>query len=255
MSFDLTENGAAIARSFGAALQQRLGQDDPIEPRDAVALADALPVDATLALSLGFSADSDDDDEHGTLIGAVVFVATPPFVELLDTAAGGEALASYLSTALNAAVDAIATTGSLAVERQEPKAIDVDAAARPTGDVAAYPLATGEDVVGWIVVRIGTIEDAGAGVIATTAFLADDPTSRVLGDVEMGVTAELGRCRMTIREALSLTPGAVIDLDRAAGAPVDVLVNGTVIARGEVVVIDEEFGIRISEIIGAASVQ
>ena len=59
----------------------------------------------------------------------------------------------------------------------------------------------------------------------------------------MGVTAELGRCHMSIREVLSLTPGAVIDLDRAAGAPVDVLVNGTVIAHGEVVVIDEEFGI------------
>ena len=71
----------------------------------------------------------------------------------------------------------------------------------------------------------------------------------MLADVEMGVTAELGRCRMTVRELLSITPGAVIDLDRAAGAPVDVLVNGTLIARGEVVVIDEEFGIRISELI------
>jgi flagellar motor switch protein FliN/FliY len=48
---------------------------------------------------------------------------------------------------------------------------------------------------------------------------------------------------------LSLTPGAVIDLDRTAGAPVDVLVNGTPIARGEVVVIDEQFGIRVSEIL------
>jgi flagellar motor switch protein FliN/FliY len=72
----------------------------------------------------------------------------------------------------------------------------------------------------------------------------------VLADVEMGVTAELGRCRMTVRELLSITPGAVIDLDRAAGAPVDVLVNGTLIARGEVVVVDEEFGIRISELVG-----
>jgi flagellar motor switch protein FliN/FliY len=54
---------------------------------------------------------------------------------------------------------------------------------------------------------------------------------------------------MTMRELLSITPGAVIDLDRAAGAPVDVLVNGTLIARGEVVVVDEEFGIRISELV------
>jgi flagellar motor switch protein FliN/FliY len=72
----------------------------------------------------------------------------------------------------------------------------------------------------------------------------------LLHDVEMGVTAELGRTRMTVRDLLSLSPGAVVELDRAAGSPVDVLVNGTLIARGEVVVIDEEFGIRISEIIG-----
>jgi flagellar motor switch protein FliN/FliY len=72
----------------------------------------------------------------------------------------------------------------------------------------------------------------------------------LLHDVEMGVTAELGRTRMTVRDLLALTPGAVVELDRAAGSPVDVLVNGTLIARGEVVVIDEEFAIRISEIIG-----
>ena len=66
----------------------------------------------------------------------------------------------------------------------------------------------------------------------------------------MGVTAELGRRRMTVRDLLALTPGSVIELDRAAGSPIDVLVNGTLIARGEVVVIDEEFGIRISEIVG-----
>jgi flagellar motor switch protein FliN/FliY len=86
--------------------------------------------------------------------------------------------------------------------------------------------------------------------LATT--VTGDPmhgTPLVLADVEMGVTAELGRCHMTVRELLSLTPGAIIDLDRAAGALVDVLVNGTLIARGEVVVIDEEFGIRISELL------
>lgn len=72
----------------------------------------------------------------------------------------------------------------------------------------------------------------------------------LLHDVEMGVTVELGRTRMLVREILDLSPGSVIELDRAAGAPIDVLVNGTLIARGEVVVIDEEFGIRITEVIG-----
>jgi len=72
----------------------------------------------------------------------------------------------------------------------------------------------------------------------------------LLHEVEMGVTVELGRTRMLVREILDLSPGSVIELDRAAGAPIDVLVNGTLIARGEVVVIDEEFGIRITEVIG-----
>lgn len=72
---------------------------------------------------------------------------------------------------------------------------------------------------------------------------------RLLRDVEMGVSVELGRTRMTVRDLLALAPGAIVELDKAAGAPVDVLVNGTLMARGEVVVIDEEFAVRISEIV------
>jgi flagellar motor switch protein FliN/FliY len=71
----------------------------------------------------------------------------------------------------------------------------------------------------------------------------------MLHDVEMEVSAELGRTRMSVRELLSLTPGAIIELDRAAGSPADLLVNGRLIARGEVVVVDENFGIRITEIV------
>ena len=75
------------------------------------------------------------------------------------------------------------------------------------------------------------------------------PAFDLLHDVEMEVTAELGRTRMSVRELLSLAPGAVFELDRAAGGPADLLVNGRLIARGEVVVIDENFGIRITEIV------
>jgi flagellar motor switch protein FliN len=72
-----------------------------------------------------------------------------------------------------------------------------------------------------------------------------------LADVEMLVTAELGRTRMNVSELLTLGPGSVIELDRAAGTPIDLLVNGTLIARGEVVVVDEEYGIRLTEIVGS----
>ncbi|HET9732148.1 MAG TPA: flagellar motor switch protein FliN [Acidimicrobiales bacterium] len=71
----------------------------------------------------------------------------------------------------------------------------------------------------------------------------------VLANVEMTVTVELGRTRMPVRQLLSLAPGSVIELNRSANTPVDVYVNGTLFARGEVVVIDDEFGVRITDIV------
>jgi flagellar motor switch protein FliN/FliY len=70
----------------------------------------------------------------------------------------------------------------------------------------------------------------------------------VLNDVELVVTAELGRTTMAVRDLLGLSPGMVVEIDRVAGSPIDLLVNGRRIAAGEVVVIDEEFGIRITDI-------
>ncbi len=71
----------------------------------------------------------------------------------------------------------------------------------------------------------------------------------LLNDVNMQVTAELGRRRLKVRDIVALQPGSVVELDRAAGSPVDVLVNGALVWHGEVVVVDEEFGIRVSEIV------
>ncbi len=76
----------------------------------------------------------------------------------------------------------------------------------------------------------------------------------MLHGVEMEVTVELGRTRMPVRDLLALAPGAVLTLDRAAGSPADLLVNGRLIARGEVVVIDEDFGLRITEILDQSAV-
>ncbi len=74
----------------------------------------------------------------------------------------------------------------------------------------------------------------------------------LLLDVTLGITVELGRARMPIREVLSLKRGSVVPLDRMAGEPVDVLINGTLLARGEVVVVDEKFGVRITSIVSPA---
>lgn len=75
-----------------------------------------------------------------------------------------------------------------------------------------------------------------------------------LRNVGMNVTTELGRANMTVAELLALAPGAVVPLDRAAGSPVDVHVNNTLIARGEVVVVDDKYGVRITEIVTPAEV-
>ena len=68
-------------------------------------------------------------------------------------------------------------------------------------------------------------------------------------DVPLQVTVELGRTKKLIREILELSPGSVLELDKLAGEPVDVLVNGKLLAKGEVVVIDENFGVRITDIV------
>lgn len=69
--------------------------------------------------------------------------------------------------------------------------------------------------------------------------------------VTVELTVEVGRTRMSLGETMALGPGSVVTLDRLADKPVDLLVNGRPIARGEVVVIDEQFGLRITEVVGA----
>ncbi|MBC2834773.1 flagellar motor switch protein FliN [Paragemmobacter straminiformis] len=72
---------------------------------------------------------------------------------------------------------------------------------------------------------------------------------RLLENVGVKLTVEVGRAELTIRDLLRLNEGSVIELDRLAGDPLDVLVNGTLIAKGEVVMVGERFGIRFGQII------
>ena len=69
-----------------------------------------------------------------------------------------------------------------------------------------------------------------------------------VADVELTVALELGRADVALRDVLSLSRGTVIELDKRAGDPVDVVVNGLVVARGEVVVVDDRFAVRITEV-------
>lgn len=75
----------------------------------------------------------------------------------------------------------------------------------------------------------------------------------LLMDVSLAVTVELGRARMPLRQVLELQSGSVIELDRLAGDPVDVFVNNRLIARGEVVVVDDKFGVRVTELVDSGN--
>jgi flagellar motor switch protein FliN len=74
----------------------------------------------------------------------------------------------------------------------------------------------------------------------------------VVLDVPVSLTVELGHCHLPLREVLQLSGGSVIQLDKPADAPVDLFVNGKLVARGEVVVIEERFGVKITEVFGSA---
>jgi flagellar motor switch protein FliN len=71
-------------------------------------------------------------------------------------------------------------------------------------------------------------------------------------DVAVTLALEVGRARMSVRDLLQLAPGSIVELDRLASEPLDVLVNGVRIARGEVVVVNDKFGIRLTEVVSAS---
>ena len=85
------------------------------------------------------------------------------------------------------------------------------------------------------------------------AGLGEPADLNLLSDVQLTVTVELGRIRLPLRDLLRLQEGTVLELDRLAGAPVDVLANGTVVARGDVVVVGDELGVRISDLLGRST--
>lgn len=200
--------------------------------------------------------------------------------ELVDALAGSPLGGLDLSAAVQPALDAaahrlgararIATTLDLAAD-------DFDVEAVTGGAFWTVPL-IGTGIAAAVLLPEATLagarepitDDAAAtGPAAVEAPAADEPFVpafaavpqpqvvprglELLHGVDMEVTVELGRTRMTVRDLLALTPGAVLELDRAAGSPADLLVNGRLVARGEVVVVDEDFGLRVTEIVDAAA--
>lgn len=90
------------------------------------------------------------------------------------------------------------------------------------------------------------LQDGGADTSAR------DVNLEVILDVPVTLSMEVGRTRIPIRNLLQLNQGSVVELDRAAGEPLDVFVNGTLVAHGEVVVVNDKFGIRLTDVISPA---
>lgn len=251
-----------VAMTVAGAIERALGNEVILAvglPREEPPTSDVLPSGTLRAVQARFISG---------INGALTLFLGETLAAALETAAGDESLLTSVAEAVAAgAADVERTAGDAAAA--DPVEVDADEfLAHPLdAEFLVYPLLEGTERVACIVVHIAADASPSAvGELGDPMSVAvhefqqlgsgaangsDSRPLTLLGDVEMGVTAELGRRRMSVRDLLSLTPGAVIELDRAAGSPVDVLVNGTLIARGEVVVIDEEFGIRISEIVAA----
>jgi flagellar motor switch protein FliN/FliY len=110
-----------------------------------------------------------------------------------------------------------------------------------------FALANAGVTAGWFAIRIRS-----SSILAGGRRVDNNEIVGKLGrinNVEMSLTVEIGRTRIPVRDVLGLEPGAVIELDRSAGAPADVLLNGRLIAHGEIVVIDQDYAVRITKIL------
>ena len=107
------------------------------------------------------------------------------------------------------------------------------------------PIETADDVKAAAFAEV----DSRAESKKSSAASADELNLDVILDVPVTLSMEIGRTQINIRNLLQLNHGSVVELDRFAGEPLDVLVNGTLIAHGEVVVINDKFGIRLTDVI------
>jgi flagellar motor switch protein FliN/FliY len=219
-----------------------------------------LPADAPVALQTSFSGDGAD--------GSLVLLLGEELSERVIYAAGpGTPLAEAIVPLLTATFGSLATTLASTLDVGDP--IEVPVEEHTTWSTLGEHLVAarvfeGDEHVATIAIALTTTAPSEAGeeelvtvpefpALGRDAGEAGNGPLSLLRSVELEVTAELGRTSMTVREVLGLTPGAIVELDRVAGSPVDLLVNGTLIARGEVVVVDEEYGVRVTEIVTQAA--
>lgn len=235
---DLALRVDALARSLVDTLSAALGETIDAGPADDQQAVDELiPPDGGWATAAEVHGDS----------SVVAVLLAPDVAERLDAATGS------WTGVVDAVLEAWARSEGGVVAPAMPPVPAASAGAllpmAPGLRLSASGCFVGDRHVGTVAVLARPRMES-ARELPETARRPDPGPLQALAEVEMAVTAELGRCRMPVAELLNLVPGAVVELDRTAGTPIDLLVNGTLIARGEVVVVDEEYGVRITEIVG-----
>lgn len=170
---------------------------------------------------------------------AVVLASSSPLADIAGTDSPLVSAADVLRPSLEAA-SATLGVGVLGEARTE------DASALfADPDSVVFELRSAEGTAGWFAIRLRDTAPAQGGS-------ADDSIVAKMGrinNIEMALTVEIGHTRMSVRDVLNLEPGRVVELDRSAGAPADILLNGRLIANGEVVVIDQDYAVRITKIL------
>lgn len=223
---------------------------DTVQDAAAVALTTALPLPAAVraARSVGAPVGTQVTNAvTATLVGASGADLAVALIDesqvAVDPASQGaaDAVAAALTPALQAAGKALGDGVVSGVRHEDATALFLDPA---TVVFELADQATGA-TCGWFALRPTTPAPT------TTGSQDRDGSDRIslIADVPMTLTVEIGQTDMTVREALYLAPNQVVQLDRSAGEPADIRVNGRLIARGTVVVIDADYGVKVTEIL------
>jgi flagellar motor switch protein FliN/FliY len=253
------DNVAAL-HAAAAAAAQVLPAVSPLTP--------GAPEPGNLGSALGFAGAAIATFE-GITPGAVAVLVGPDLVQALESSPLGSLdLAAAAQPALDAA--AAAFGAKVAAARTVPVELAINDLGYPftlvplVGEGGSAALLVNDASLATTVHSANEAAQAAQTAQAAATFAAQSVSAapvptvtrglEMLHGVIMDVTVELGRARMSVRELLALSPGTVLELDRAAGSPADLLVNGRLIARGEVVVVDEDFGLRVTEIVDDAAV-
>ncbi len=177
-----------------------------------------------------------------TFVGASSFDVAMAIVDgSMLAPAADEATVSLTDLVHGALVEAASVLGDGVLGEQR---IDDASELFADPDTTVIELFDGAELAGVFGLRARRASTAGSGT-------ADDVSGRLgrIHNVEMSLTVEIGRTRMSVRDVLNLEPGAVVELDRSAGAPADILLNGRLIAYGEVVVVDQDYAVRVTQIL------